>query len=491
MARGRPRSDGEHRCARCARMVARIRVTWPDGPVCGICFTTALRRRGSCPECGQDRLLPGRSTTGSDICRDCAGITTEMTCQGCGAEAERFRAGHCIRCVLRADLETLLRPLDPPDLRLKRLIGILANAERPESIYTWMRGAKAKELLTGLGTGDIELTHESFDALPESRAVEHLREMLIHHGMLPDRDRELAAFQRWLETRIQVLADTPHIQSPIEQFARWHHLKRLRTLSEAGKTPNTAVRSAKQEITESGKFLAWLDAEHGLTATSIGQAHINEYLAAGPSTRYTIRTFIIWLIKNKEIVRVEVPHRYAATKPGITQQQRTDLIAHLVESGDAPLRLRVAALILLLFGQPVGKIAALKCSDLHASPEGLYLSLGNVPALIPAQIAPMVWDYLHHRPNQRTANGTSEWLFPGSLSGQHIHADAMMSQLRALGIDLGGARNTTLRSLVQELPPTVVANTLGYSYQVIHRHNADAGTPMAGYAGKGSKPRRS
>lgn len=64
----------------------------------------------------------------------------------------------------------------------------------------------------------------------------------------------------------------------------------------------------------------------------------------------------------------------------------------------------------------------------------------------------------------------------------------MMGQLRALGIDLGGARNTALRSLVQELPPTLVANALGYSYQVIHKHAADAGVPMAGYAGKGALP---
>jgi hypothetical protein len=64
-----------------------------------------------------------------------------------------------------------------------------------------------------------------------------------------------------------------------------------------------------------------------------------------------------------------------------------------------------------------------------------------------------------------------------------------MGQIRALGIELGGARNTALRVLVQELPPTLVANALGYSYQVIHKHAADAGTPMAGYAGKDTLPR--
>jgi hypothetical protein len=70
--------------------------------------------------------------------------------------------------------------------------------------------------------------------------------------------------------------------------------------------------------------------------------------------------------------------------PLITQQ-RLDLIRQCVESTASPLGFRVAALILLLFGQPVGKITALKCSDLQALPGGLHLSQGNIPAAaIPA-----------------------------------------------------------------------------------------------------------
>lgn len=130
----------------------------------------------------------------------------------------------------------------------------------------------------------------------------------------------------------------------------------------------------------------------------------------------------------------------------------------------------------------------MKCADLQALPDGLHLSLGDTPVLVPAQIAPMFWDYHNDRPNQQTGNAGSQWLFPGTLPGQHIHADAMMSQLRALGIDLGGARNSALRSLIEELPPTLVANALGYSYQVIHKHAADAATPMAGYATKPASP---
>lgn len=96
-----------------------------------------------------------------------------MTCDSCGAEAERFRAGHCIRSLLSTDLELLLRPHSPPYSRLKRLINVLTEVERPESIYTWMRGENPQELLVGLGTRNMALTHDSFDALPGNRSVEH------------------------------------------------------------------------------------------------------------------------------------------------------------------------------------------------------------------------------------------------------------------------------------------------------------------------------
>ncbi len=66
---------------------------WPDGAVCGACFTAAVRTYGTCAFCGEHRLLPGRSAAGAPLCRDCAGITTTLTCDRCGREAERLRAG--------------------------------------------------------------------------------------------------------------------------------------------------------------------------------------------------------------------------------------------------------------------------------------------------------------------------------------------------------------------------------------------------------------
>lgn len=322
--RGRPRSTGEMPCARCHQRVAKIRVHWPDGPICGACFTDATHTYGTCPGCDQDgRMLPGQDPEHRPICRDCAGITTNLTCTRCGHEAERFRAGLCIRCTLRDDLTAVLKPRD--DLRLRRLIDVLINTGRPESTYTYLRGARARALFQAIGDRRLPLTHEGFDALPHSTAAEHLRAMLVHHRMMPSRGNEtLVRFEQWITARVTSLPPDGTSQW-IERFATWHHLKRVRAkAADPEVNLETVTHAAKQEITEAGKFLLWLRDQHGATAETLQQLHIDEYLAAGPSTRKSIRTFVRWFDHqhSERTLELDVPFRRAHSIPMITHRPR-------------------------------------------------------------------------------------------------------------------------------------------------------------------------
>jgi hypothetical protein len=100
-----------------------------------------------------------------------------------------------------------------------------------------------------------------------------------------------------------------------------------------------------------------------------------------------------------------MPHRYTARKLLITQQQRIELLRRCVEPDGKALTFRVAAL---------------KCSDLQALPDGLHLSLGNLPVLVPAQIAPMFWNTCTTGPTSRPAtagaSGSSPAPSPDSTS---------------------------------------------------------------------------
>jgi hypothetical protein len=335
-------------------------VTWPEGPICGPCFTTAARNYGSCAFCGNERLLPGRSAAGQDICRDCAGITTNLDCDNCGREAERLRGGHCARCVLTGDLEQILKPHTPPDMRIKRLITELAAVPRPESIITWMRHPVTAALLTKIGSRELQLSHDAFDALPSSRSLEHLREMLVHHHMMPNRgDPRLARFETWLERRLETLQPAPAIHTPIEQFARWHHLRRLRENTDPTRNMDNATRCAKQEITEAGKFLRWLLDEHHATINDLQQGHLDTYLSEGTTTRTAVRNVIQWRARAGIARPFKTRYRTARTTPLASSRQRLELIKTVAEAEHVVLSTRIAALILLLYGTPVSKICEL------------------------------------------------------------------------------------------------------------------------------------
>lgn len=485
--RGRPRTVGDIECSRCHHLVAKIRVRWPEGVICGPCFTTAARTYGTCSFCGTERLVPGQTPTGAALCRDCAGITTNLDCDNCGREAERLRSGHCARCVVTADLEQILSPHHPPDMRLKRLIVELAAVPRPESIITWMRQPATAELLTLIGTRELQLNHEAFDAMPPSKGLEHLREVLVSHRMMPDRgDRYLARFEQWLDQRLETLHDTSAIAIPIEQFARWHHLRRLRENDDPTRNMDNATRCAKQEITEAGKFLTWLLTEHDAIIDDLTQGQLDAYLSEGTTTRTLIRNFIQWRARAGIAPPFKTRYRVARTTPQASTREHLDLIKQVIEADHVLLSTRIAALLLLLFGTPLDQICRLTIDDVATNPTRTTIAFGKVPAPIPPALLPLFHQHLDQRANRRTMNHRSEWLFPGYTAGQHISEQSLMHRLRGLGIDIKAARNAALHDLTKEIDAASLGDLLGYSIQVMNIHAARAAVPMATYPAIGA-----
>ena len=452
-----------------------------------------MRTHGSCPGCGTDRMLPGRSASHGDqpVCVGCAGITQDYHCSGCGTETEHYRQNTCARCSLRNDLTALLHVDESQgtEKTAAKLLSALCAAQRPESILTWLRSTGVRELLERLATGDLPLSHEALDKEPNSLRVEHLRSLLTNHQLLPARDHYLALFERWFANKLEDI-DDPEVQRPIESFARWHHLRRIRSLSTEGKPTQGPVHSAKQEITETIKFLTWLKLTHGRTAVSCVQADVNAWLAEGPTTRHAIRTFFVWAVENRSCTNITIGFRQAKTVPLLTQGQRLAMLKACLTNDVDTLSYRVAAILLLLYAQPVVKIAALKSTDVILTPDGLRLSLGEEhTAPVPEPFASLLTEHLASRPNMRTGSSSgSQWLFPGYRPGQHIHPNTLMQRLRETGINLLGARNASLRALVNEVPAPLVAEMLGYSYQVTQKHAAAAAEPWSRYPH--TEPRR-
>ena len=345
-----------------------------------------------------------------------------------------------------------------------------------------MRQPATAELLTLIGTRELQLSHEAFDAMPPSRSLEHLREMLVSHRMMPDRgDRYLARFEQWLDQRLQTLQDTPTIATPIEQFARWHHLRRLRENDDPTRNMDNATRWAKQEITEAGKFLTWLLTEHDTTIDDLAQGQLDAYLSEGTTTRTVIRNFIQWRARAGIAPRFKTRYRVARTTPLASTRQRLGLIKDVIEAEHVILSTRIAALLLLLFGTPLKRICELTIDDIATTPTRTTIALGDLPASIPPALLPLFHQHLNQRANRRTMNHRSEWLFPGYTAGQHISEQSLMHRLRGIGIDIQAARNAALHDLTKEIDPASLADLLGYSTQVMNIHAARAAVPMATY----------
>ena len=244
---------------------------------------------------------------------------------------------------------------------------------------------------------------------------------------------------------------------------------------------DNATRSAKQDITEAGKFLRWLLDEHHTTINNLQQAHLDAYLCQGTTTRSKVRNFIQWRARTGIARPFKTHYRTAATTPLASSTQHLQLIKTVVEADHVVLSTRIAALILLLYGTPVRKISKLTLDDVEVTPARTTIKVGHLPAPIPQALLPLFHQHLAQRGNLRTMNHGSCWLFPGIRAGQHISAQSLMKRLRSQGLDIHAARNAALHDLTKQIDPASLADLLGYSTQVMNIHAARAAVPMATY----------
>lgn len=169
----------------------------------------------------------------------------------------------------------------------------------------WMRNPDVRRLLSGFARGDLALSHDTFDRDPARRTASHLRELLMRHGALPQQDRTLLLFSAWLEATLARYS--PSARALLHRFATWHHLRRMRRASGEGTLKPTASNAARQSITTAGQLLTTLE-DDGIEFSSMTQAHLDAWLATGPSTRYSARTFVVWAVQAGHLPALTFPH---------------------------------------------------------------------------------------------------------------------------------------------------------------------------------------
>ena len=455
-------------CARCGQHYAPAR-RWPEGRICIYCYQAAKRTTGVCA-CGHQGVLPGLRN-GKPACRTCTGITLNIDCVRCGAEGELFSAGRCMACALGDEVTAALT--DPATAQihpgLLPLADALTTMKRANSGVTWIRQAHVQKFLHQLRALP-EISHDTIDALPDSRTREHVRGLLVEHGALPWRDPRRARFIQWSAHALQRLPAGPD-RDLVNRYIRWHLLRRMNTSTQVGHS--TFLRS-KQNVTVAIDFLTWLHVEHDKTLATLTQAELDQWQAEGSSTRLFIGRFLSWAQHTREVaadLEVRSHRRGSATTLDITAQKNAlDLATSDME---IPARDRFAAILVLAFGQPIERVTTLTWEDISIDDDLIVIHLGT-PIALPDPLAQIVRDMRSQAtPSNTAAHPNSNWVFPGSSPGQPMDPASLRNRLHELAPPRA-ARLGTLQELAKSAPPAVVAEALAYTPQTIERHALSA-----------------
>lgn len=417
-----------------------------------------------CPGCRVVRPLGYRDAQGRRVYASCAGHDRSVfACPECGREDHPYGGSRCARCILRQRLTEILA--DPatrciPEA-LQPLFDTLIAAERPQTTLYWLRRPPGigPRLLRLMATGQMGISHATFEQLPSDRAHNYLRDLLAAIGILPAYEPAIARMTPWLEARIAELpADDASL---VNSFARWRVLRRLRSRAERVDLTKGMINRARAEINESIRFLAWLR-EHDSTIDTAGQALLDRYLHAHPSRIDTLSTFLNWLPPRTGRCELEPPtHRQALPSVTVSEEDRWRSVELLLHDDSIRLHVRVAGLFTLLFAQPLTTICQMRTEQILLAPARVLVTFDREPV----EMSPVLDDFIrqHHgqRGNASYASRDNGWLFPGGIPGRPLQTENIRAQLVDLGIKPHDNRKTALFHLAATIPTPVLADLIG------------------------------
>lgn len=466
-------------CARCARRPP-TGYHWPDGYVCVSCARRAVRRRGRCPGCAVERVLPGMGAGGEPVCVDCAGIATSFTCTSCGNEGELWFARTCLRCSLRRRAATVMdNGNGQVPAALGSVLEAIATMADPQAGLIWLQSQAVRDRLTALATGAVPISHEGIDRLTPGPGREYLRELLMTHHVLPLRDKYLLAFQRWAADRL------PGVDDPnrrlIKLYLRWRHLRELTARAETGPLTQAATATARSRTNAGIRLLDWLRGR-GQVLQTCTQTDIDTWYSTA-SHPHGANDFLNWAIRHRHCPRLQLPPRQKPSPGKGNEAERVRLLARLLDDDTIDIDLRVAGCLNLLLAQPTTRIVELTLDQIDVRDGQCWIRLGHDPVPLPAPVAGLVCQLAAARRNMTSAgHRDSPWLFPGQAPGQHLQSKQLSARLIRLGVRNSATRQAALTALAGEVPAPVLAEALGFHPRTVIQRTGELGIDWAGYA---------
>jgi hypothetical protein len=379
---------------------------------------------------------------------------------------------------LRERLAVLVETAEPnAATRLSPYLAALAEAPNPASTLRWL-ATPTFVLLDDLLSGRTEINHDALDQRqvadrpPGAPAVAFVRAALVCHGVLEAREEAAVSFEQWLRRAITRLDLGPD-RAKVKAYASWQVAQSLSRTKERRQPNPGAQKYARSLVNEAIKLIESLHA-HDLTLAELRQDTLDAWIAAGASTRRRVRLFLAWAARTGGAPPLHVAWSERGPSPGpLDEERRLAALRRLLHGEDADPRDRLAGCLLLLFGQPLTRTAALRADDVCIDAEGRpTLRIGRGALALPEPLAGVAVE-LRRRSLARGGDGA--WPMPGRKAGTHLSAARLLARLRHYDISARAARHGALLELAARLPAPILAERFG-----LHPHRAAQWVRVAG-----------
>ena len=365
--------------------------------------------RPACTECGR---APTVGIDDDGRCRSCR-QHADHHCDQCGRTSHLTHHGdtwRCQSCALTADLDDRLGPAAHMPAELLPVRAAIITADNPAIVRRWLATSSGGQLLARLTTGDVPLTHEGLDQAGTDRSVDYLRALLVAAGALPDEDRTLDQLARSFDEHLAATITDPADRKAVQAWLRWHVLARLRKRAQRRRTTDPQPQQRPPSPPLRHPAARPPRPSQGRTLHTARQADIDNWFAQPGTTHWQARPFLAWARRRNHLDRrIQLP-------PASTLRNRTNIIdgpgrwdiaKRLVDDNTIPADDRVAAALVVLYGQPLSRIARLTTSDILLSPNGAVdLDLDghsmplHEPFARPHPATPPATHQRHRRPNR-------------------------------------------------------------------------------------------
>jgi hypothetical protein len=490
--------DGGAICIRCYRAPLDVcgvcgkeaRITTRKGgvAVCSRCYEHPKRR---CGECGRTMRIYRKATDDTpDLCHACWWEPV-ATCHRCGEEGmcNGIKKGEplCLRCRLADRVDAALTgPDGNVPASLLELRNTVISVGNPRSGHVWIDRSPAVGILRKLAKGELPLTHEALDELPQSPSLVHLRDLLICSGALPERDPQLARFEHAV---VELSASIEHDEDAylLKAFGTWRLLRRVRHKLDLGRASFFTVENSRYRFREAVRFVRWLN-ERGKRVAECAQADVDEYLSSGVKSRFFVRDFVVWATQSRAMKKgVSVPEVRERDEPvgQVDPEGRVKTARRLLHDGELDPADRVVGALVVIYAQPVSRIARLRLDDVSVSEGEVFVRFGKEDVLMPEPLGSLLRELPWRRQvgiAGKLVEDGSRWLFPGRQAGRHQHPEYLRNRLKGLGIESRPSRNAALIQLAAEVPAAVLADMLGIHPGTATRWVGRAGGNWTDYA---------